>query len=116
MSEPVTTQRTKDVILAYWTSWQDQDWDRMRSSLADDLVFGDQSMKREQFIQFCQQGNPWDDVELIDSIFTAEGGALVYEGTDRGSKERIRVAEIVRVDAGRVCRATACFGRGTPPS
>lgn len=113
MTDP---EASKKVILAYWKSWQDQDWDAMRAALAEDLVFGGQSMTREQFIQFCQQGHPWRDVELLDSMFTAEGGALLYEGTDTGSETRVRVAEIVRVQGGRVCRANACFGSGTPPA
>ena len=83
--------------------------------MADTLVFGGRPMEREQFVQFCQQGNAWNDVELLDSMFTAEGGALLYEGTDSGTEQRIRVAEIVRVEGGRVVGANACFGSGMPP-
>ncbi len=106
---------TEDVIMAYWTSWQDDDWDRMRASLADRLSFGGHPMEREAFVQMCRQGNPWDDVKLIDSMFTDAGGALLYEGTDRKTGTRIRIAEIVRVEGGRVCGANACFGSGMPP-
>ena len=111
----MSVRATKEVILAYWKSWQIKDWDMMKGSLADSLDFGGQVMPRDAFVQFCQQGTPWQDVELIDSLFTADGGALIYEGTDSKDGTRIRVAEIVRVEGGKVAGANACFGTGTPP-
>ena len=87
----------------------------MSKSLADSLDFGGHTMPREAFVQMCQQGSAWDNVELIDSLFTADGGALIYEGTDTKTEKRIRVAEIVRVQDGKVAGANACFGSGTPP-
>lgn len=109
------TQTSKAVILAYWKSWQTKDWAALRASLADSLDFGGRVMKADDFVQSCQQGNPWKDVELIDSLFTPEGGALMYEGTDASSGKRTRVGELVRVRDGKVCGAHACFGSGTPP-
>ncbi len=105
----------KDVIMAYWRSWQDKDWDAMRRSLAPSLRFGEQTMTAEQFVGFCQQGSAWTEVELIDSLFTADAGALLYEGTDSKSGNRVRVGEIVRLEDGKVCGANACFGSGMPP-
>ena len=106
---------SKDVILAYWKSWQIKDWDLLEGSLADNLDFGGQPMPRDAFLQMCKQGSPWKDVDLIDSLFTDDAGALIYEGTDTKSGERVRVAEIVRVEGGKVVGANACFGTGTPP-
>ncbi|MEM6993615.1 MAG: hypothetical protein AAF721_24085 [Myxococcota bacterium] len=114
-TSPATAAHAEAVILAYWKSWQTKDWDTMRGALADELDFGGHVMPREGFVQMCQQGKAWDDVKLLDSIFTAEGGALIYEGTNTADGKRVRVAEIVRLSNGKVGGALACFGTGTPP-
>ncbi len=110
-----TPQATKTIILGYWQSWQDKDWTALRNSLGDTFDMGGNAMPADAFVEFCRKGNPWKDVTLIDSMFTAEGGALIYEGTNTADGSRVRVAEIVRVQDGKVHSANACFGSGVPP-
>ncbi len=110
--------QNRELILTFWRSWQgaSPNWEQMHGCLAASVTFGEHAMTAEQFTAMCKQGNPWQDVELLSSRFTDEGGALLYEGTDTKTGKRVRVAEFIDVADGKVTGANACFGSGTPPA
>ncbi|MDX1407559.1 MAG: hypothetical protein R3330_05480 [Saprospiraceae bacterium] len=107
-------EATKQLIMNYWRSWQIADWDLLRSSLHDQIHFGGQAITADAFTEMCASGTPWRDVEMLDSVFTRDSGALLYEGTDTRTGHRIRVGEFVHVENGRIARMQACFGTGHP--
>ena len=87
----------------------------MSSYLADFIDFGGHRLPREEFVNFCKQGNPWEDVKLIAAHFSESGGAILYEGFDTGSKRLIRVGEFIKVTDGFITTSMASFGSGQPP-
>ena len=102
---------TKTLILNYWRSWQTPaDFDEMESCLARDVVMNMGAFEARSAAEFraIVESNPapWERVELVDSCFGEDFGTLVYEGTNTASGRRTRVAELLRVDDGRISRVT----------
>ena len=102
---------TKELILAYWQSWQShENWEETRALMHDDFHFdagGFVSRNADELIGMMQSGNPWKDIRLIDCIVEGEKGALFYEGTDSMTGARIRIAELITVRDGKVIRCIA---------
>lgn len=110
-----TVDQTRDVILRYWKSWQTQDWDTMRNSLADEVIFGGQTVSAEQIVAMSKQGNPWRNVTMVSSLFTEDEGAIIYDGVDITNEQKHRFAEFIKVEDGKVKSTVACFGSDEPP-
>lgn len=96
---------TELVVLEYFQSWQEPtDLAAFRACLADDVVFdsGISTMEGGDALtdMVSRIGSPWRDVTLLASIFTAEGGALFYEGIDVLSGNKTRVGEHITVKNG----------------
>jgi len=108
------SKKNKEFILRYWKSWQEKDWGTLRVSLADTFDFGGIKTNADEFTEMCKNGSTWSDVQLFESFFTEEGGALLYEGTDIKSGARIRVGEFIRIENGKVVATNSCFGHGMP--
>ncbi len=106
---------TRELILKYWKSWQTSNWTTLRACLADEIDFGSHKMKADSFVEMCEKGSSWQNVELLDSVFAEACGALLYEGTDSKNGNRIRVGEFIKVNDGKVASSIACFGSGMPP-
>ena len=102
---------TEDVIMTYWRSWQQRppDLDTMRSCLADELDMEPQPMMADEFAEMVAQGSPWDDVTMIDTLFTNDRGALLYQGTNTANGETIRIGEILTVEDGKITRIRAAI-------
>lgn len=110
-----STTDAKELILKYWNSWQNADWDVMFECLQDEIDFGGHSMSRDQFTDMCRNGTPWKEVKMLSSVFGDNSGALLYEGTDTKSGNVIRVGEFIQIENGRIKSSLACFGGGMPP-
>ena len=109
------TKINEELILNYWKSWQVPDWSEMRSCLADQFSFGGLTMDSDEFVAMCQAGNPWNNVQLLSSIFNEHGGALLYEGYDTGLERVVRVGEFITVQDNLITGSIASFGTGQPP-
>ncbi len=104
-------QQTKDLVLNYFNSWQQQNWDQLRDCLAEHFSLDSLSMgfnNRDEFVEFCKNGPKWSDVKLLDSLFSDSQATLLYEGvTDTGHK--IRVAEFLRLDSNKLIKSSVCI-------
>ena len=98
---------TKDLVLTYWRSWQTSDWEGLRDCLADTFDMGGMPMDADEFTAMCESGTPWKDVELLSSVFDGDLGAIIYEGTDSKSGNRMRVSEHAKVVDGKITHITA---------
>ncbi|MCG8423747.1 MAG: antibiotic biosynthesis monooxygenase [Proteobacteria bacterium] len=111
-------EATKELVLKYFNSWQNHDWETMRACLADELDFegpqGPATMSADQFAEMCSKGSPWRDVELIDSLFLDGQASLLYRAIDTKNDTPVRVGEFVTVRDGKVAKMRAAFSFGTP--
>ncbi len=97
---------TQDVILKFWKSWQSHsDWDKVKECIVEDFYFDTgvfHTSSANELIEAMKKGNPWENTILLNSVFEKNKGALVYEGVDSITKEKIRISEILEVKKGKV--------------
>ena len=99
--------QTKEVVLTYFNSWQNKEWDVLRRCLANTFkIDGGKIQFRniDEFIAFCQNGPSWSKVTLLDSIFQEKQAALLYEG-ETPTGEKIRVGEFLTLDQDKITSA-----------
>ncbi|MEZ4688533.1 MAG: nuclear transport factor 2 family protein [Bacteroidia bacterium] len=108
---------TEALILNYWKSWQSHsNWEETRALMKDDFYFDAGFFKTEsadQLIEMMKNGNPWQDVQLLDIVTHDDKGALFYEGIDTVTQSRVRIAEIITVEAGKVASCVATISQMT---
>lgn len=105
-------ESTKHVIYAYWQGWQTEDFVGMRAALADDVV-ADAALFRvegaDRFVALCAEGPAWRDVIMVDELYTENHCAILYEGINTGNNQRMRVAEIIRLDGDKIVEIQSCL-------
>lgn len=106
-----TTASTEDLVLRYWGSWHEgdaPDWDTFRDCLADTVDLEHGPVPADDFVAMVAAGgDPWTGVTMIESVFTDDKAALMYEGTNTATGEVIRVSEVLTVADGRIAKLRA---------
>ncbi len=113
------TERTQDIVLRYWRSWQDpSDFTAFRSCLADEVVFdsGTHTLSGADNLTAAVETteSPWKSVKMLASMFGAEEASILYEGVDKRSGIRTRVAEHLTVRDDRITRIIAAVAPVVP--
>lgn len=113
------TERTQDVVLRYWRSWQDpSDFTAFRSCLADEVVFdsGTQTLSGADALTVAVETteSPWKSVKMLASMFGEDEAAILYEGVDKRSGIKTRVAEHLTVRGDRITRIIAAIAPVVP--
>ena len=70
-------------MIQYCQAWQDQNQEKLRNTIAKELIFDTGMQKFEDadgFADFFKKLPPWSKVTLLDSIFTETHASLLYEG------------------------------------
>jgi hypothetical protein len=111
---------TRELVLKYFHSWRDPvDSRAFRSCLSDDVLFDNGQASVSGADELTRRvgatASPWKDVVLLASTFEDSQAALFYEGTERGSGKRVRVAEHVAVENGRIKEIRAAVSPADPP-
>jgi hypothetical protein len=107
-----TQETTRALILRYFHAWQEPaDLGEMRGCLADSVVSDVGFAKfsgADQLVQMIEDtGTPWQQVTLLESMFSAQAGTLFYEGVAIATGQKTRVGEHVAVKDGKIIRITA---------
>jgi len=105
------TDEVKTVVMKYFHAWQKQDYEEMRSCLAKQLEF-DTGMHHfedaDEFTDYWKRLPPFAKVNLLESVFTANQAALLYEGVSEfGAK--FRVAEFMSLEEGKITKIQVIF-------
>ena len=62
----------------------------------------------DQLIEiFKQTESPWKDIHLLGLLFFDDKATIFYEGTDIKSNKKIRVAELLTIQNGKISQAIA---------
>ncbi len=112
-------ERTKELVLRYWRSWQDpSDFAAFRSCLADEVVFdsGTHTLSGADVLTAAVETteSPWKSVKMLASMFGAEEAAILYEGVDKRSGIKTRVAEQLTVRDGLITRIITAIAPVVP--
>ena len=108
------------LVFRYFNSWQEPaDWEAFRGTLADDVVFdpgGGNSMQGADTLvrALAATESPWKDVMLLASMFMDDEAALFYEGTEKSSGIKTRVAEHLTISGGKISKVVAAIAPAAP--
>lgn len=97
----------KDLVLTYFQSWQNKEWDTLRNCLSKDFKIDAgkiQFNSVDMFIEFCKNGPSWSQVKLLDALFLEKKAALLYEGVTQ-KNEKVRIAEFLEIDRNKIISA-----------
>ncbi len=106
------------LILEYWQSWQDGDFERFRRTLADDVV-ADLGFARvegaDEVTALSEAGNPFRDVKMVAADFHARGGTIIYTAVDEVTNTPVRISELIAVEDGQIAEVSGVFFGGPAP-
>ena len=106
------SEASKETVHAYWRGWQTKDFTGMRAALADEVV-ADAGLFRvdgaDKFVAMCAEGPAWRDVEMLDELYGEDHAAILYEGINTGNEQRMRVAELIRLEGGKIASIQSCL-------
>lgn len=101
----------KELVLKYFSAWQKQDHHEVRGFLGPSFEF-DSGMQHfldaDEYSDFCRKLPPWSKITLLDSLFTENQAALLYEGVSQFGA-RFRIAEFIRVDEGKIAKISVVY-------
>lgn len=105
------TQEVKELVMKYFQAWQKQDYEQMRSCLAQQLEVDSGLQKfadADEFTDFCKRLPPFASITLLDSVFTHDQAALLYEGVSQfGAK--FRAAEFITLAEHKIVKIQVIF-------
>ena len=101
------SEETKILVMKYFNSWQEpSDFKEMRECLSENFyldagIFNFSSA--DDFVKISEEnGSPWKDVKLLESIFYENKAAIIYEGAEKKSDSIFRVSEFIEVNDGKI--------------
>eukprot|EP00803_Ostreobium_quekettii_P002080 evm.model.scf_1192EXC.4 EVM.evm.TU.scf_1192EXC.4 scf_1192EXC:26918-27523(+) len=108
------TESTRELVLKYFHSWQrPADFDEMAACFSDDaeIDLGAATLRGGAAFRRAVGGgeSPWLAISLLDTVFSDGEAALVYEGVEEASGVKLRVAELLTVEGGKIVRMRATF-------
>ena len=106
---PTATDEVEALIMEYWLSWQRDDFEAFRATLADDVRVDLGFAKVEgadAVTAISQAGHPFRDVELVAADFHPGGGTIVYTAIDDVTDQPLRMSELVTVSDGLITEVT----------
>ena len=97
-----SSEETKKLVMKYFNSWQEpSDFNEMRECLSENFILDAGIFvfrNADDFVKISEQnGTPWKDIELLDSIFHDDKAAIIYEGTEKKSEKKFRISEFITV-------------------
>ncbi len=88
---------TKEIIDGYYKAWVENDRERARSFLCDDLKFRspkDNFDSADQFMDACWKfAEPFKQFKVIHEVYDDQAGYVVYDGLEFVAGEFIRIRD-----------------------
>lgn len=106
--------QTKELILRYFHSWQQDDYSTLRECLDDDFEVNLNGLtinNADTFVKISESGDAWQEVTLIDAIYTDDKAAIMYEGIN-GKGLPVRVGEMLSIRDGKIISSVATLFEG----
>ena len=92
----------KEVVNDYLEAFKKGDFKHLRSVLADHGKFGHAGLSADAFVESIKKGPAWHNVQLIKSVYSGNGAAILYEGTNANSGQRMQASEFLDVSGGKI--------------
>lgn len=103
----------KSIVETYHRAWTNGDYDAARKLLADNLDFQgsiDTFQRADDFIMALRMfGSMLKGVTMLNSFYSADGAALLYDCETNSPAGVIRTAEFFTVREGRIVKIRLVF-------
>lgn len=101
------SMNTEQLVLKYFQSWKEKgSLDEMNECLSSDLKINSGFFEFESsasFIGFLDEHfTPWKDISLISSFFSEGFAAILYEGVNSETNQKMRVSEHLTISDGKI--------------
>ena len=103
---------TRALVERYFHSWQVGDWSALRDCLADEIRFDwgiTVYTDPDEFVAAANAGIEWRDVDLLALMAASDRAMILYEATNHTDDVRVRTAEHLTIDSGRITAAVVVF-------
>ncbi|MDX0133445.1 nuclear transport factor 2-like protein [Sinorhizobium meliloti] len=105
----------KKVVENYLQAWQQGDAKKLRSLIADKGIFGSSQLSADGLVDDMMRRPAWRDVRIVSEIYDKAGNAaILYEGTDVQTGQRVRSSEFIWVDNGLIASFDGLIVGGAP--
>lgn len=99
----VTKMETKKIVDQYLRAWQKGDAETLASLISEKGTFGSSRLSSKGLVSEILKSPVWRDVRMINSVYDEDGNAaILYEGTDTQTGQRVRSSEFITVDNGKI--------------
>ena len=101
----MSVEQCRELVLRFWLARQEGDWDGVRGCLSDRIQFEGAYAHvhhPDHLIELYARGDALKDVSLIDSVFSEGRAAILYSATAVDHKVRMRVAEFIELNHGKI--------------
>lgn len=99
-----TASETSDVATKYVKAFAKGNHKQLRSLLADRGTFGVSGMSADAYVESVRKGGNWKDVKVVKTVVSEGEAALLYEGTNAETGQRMQAYEFVEVSGGQIQR------------
>ncbi|MEO9884211.1 MAG: hypothetical protein ABJR05_08045 [Balneola sp.] len=96
---------TEKLVLKYFQSWKEKgSLNEMNESLYLKINSGFfESGRSASFIGFLEEHfTPWNNITLISSFFSENFAAILYEGVNAETNQKMRVSEHLTISKGKI--------------
>lgn len=98
---------TEQLVLKYFQSWKEKGHlDEMDECLSPDLKINSGFFEFDSsasFIGFLEEHfTPWKNITLISSFFSEDFAAILYEGVNAETNQKMRVSEHLTISKGKI--------------
>jgi hypothetical protein len=92
----------KEIVEKYLEAWQKGDAKALRALLADAGRYGRQQVSADQVTQDIIGHPAWKNIKMISAAYGPADAAIMYEGDDPKTGQRLRSAEFIKVTGGKI--------------
>lgn len=96
---------TEEIVMRYFKSWQNGgDLDSLEDCLCEDFILENGLVRfdsRKNFIEYLRKEPPiWLNVKLVSELYDKDTAAILYEGVQDQSQQKMRVSEFITIENG----------------
>lgn len=102
MSNEGERGEARETVLNYFEAYKKGDFKTFRSLLDDKGRFGHGELSADAYVESVRKVPQWREVSLVSSVFAGDSGAIMYDGTDSQTGQKMQATEFLEVRGGRI--------------
>lgn len=100
---------SKQIVEHYLEAWQKGDAKALRALLADKGRYGKGQVAADQITREIMSYPAWKNMKMINAVYGPSDAAIMYEGDDPKTGQRLRSAEFMSIAGGKIENLNGVF-------